>query len=248
MANIDLRLGDCLELMRDIPDKSIDLIVTDPPYMMTDANCDNSGGLDIAAISSEIRRIIKDGAAWIVFGQVRSITDWVCNNSRYYKYSIVWAKNRHSGYLDAKIRPLRKYELINVFGAGRVTYNPQMVDGKPYAIKRGGKSECYATGSERVSTISDGKRYPTDILYIGCDTDKDIKHPFKKPAALMEWLVKTYSNPGDTVLDPFMGSGSSGVACVNTGRNYIGMELDAQYFEMAQKRIGEAQCQLVTIS
>ena len=123
-----------------------------------------------------------------------------------------------------------------------------MVDGKPYAIKRGGKSECYATGSERVSTISDGKRYPTDILYIGCDTDKDIKHPFKKPAALMEWLVKTYSNPGDTVLDPFMGSGSSGVACVNTGRNYIGMELDAQYFEMAQKRIGEAQCQLVTIS
>ena len=233
-TSVDLRLGDCLELMRGIPDKSVDLIVTDPPYMMTPAKCDNV--IDVAAISQEIRRVIKDNAAWLVFGQVKSIVDWIYNNRKLFKYSIVWDKRKRTGFFSANRRPLTTYELINVFGKGSVTYNPQMTKGAPYKIVKKMETEVYHK-APRTATNSNGERYPVDIITFAAGLEHDVKHPFKKPVALMEWLVKTYSNPGDTVLDPFMGSGSSGVACVNTGRNYIGMELDAQYFEMAKMRL-----------
>ena len=134
---IDIRLGDCLELMKTLPDNSVDLICTDPPYMMTSAACDQMK-IDIPAISEQFRRIAKPHAAWVVFGQTKSIVDWIVTNRKLFKYSLVWNKCVVSGFLDANVRPLRVYELINIFCDGKTCYNPQKTKGEAYVRNRGG--------------------------------------------------------------------------------------------------------------
>ena len=160
---IDIRLGDCLELMKTLPDNSVDLICTDPPYMMTSAACDQMK-IDIPAISEQFRRIAKPHAAWVVFGQTKSIVDWIVTNRKLFKYSLVWNKCAVSGFLDANVRPLRVYELINIFCDGKMCYNPQKTKGEVYVKKRNGSSECYNHFTFRIATISDGYRFPIDIL------------------------------------------------------------------------------------
>lgn len=233
---IKLLQGDCIELMKDIPDGSIDLIVTDPPYGMTDCKWDIMP--DIATLSKDIWRALKTDGALIVYGLVGSIIDWIAANRKYYKYSVVWDKKTACGFLAANYRPMRRYELLNVFYKKHGTYNPQKTPGKPYTIRRTGKADAYNTGASRINTNNtSGDRYPVDIISFARDKSG---HPTGKPVALMEWIIKTYSNTGDTILDPFMGSGSTGVACVNTGRDFIGMELDPNYYTMAKERIERA--------
>ena len=236
---IDIRLGDCLELMKTLPDNSVDLICTDPHYMMTSAACDQMK-IDIPAISEQFRRIAKPHATWVVFGQTKSIVDWIVTNRKLFKYSLVWNKIISSGFLACNKRPLTIYELINIFGDGDIVYNPQKTPGKAYICKRGGGTRVYNKSDWNWETVNNGDRFPVDIISVSRGGEPETKHPFKKPVKLMEWLIKTYSNKGDVILDPFMGSGSTGVACVNLGRDFIGFELDPTYFELSQKRIGMA--------
>lgn len=172
-----------------------------------------------------------------------------------WRYDIIWEKTQPTGFLNAKKMPLRKHEIICVFYRHLPTYNPQK--SKKADAKDIGRKKVNGTQAQQYNPyiigkyewVETGERYPTDVIRFSNwngalfgNTDKTIKHPTVKPVPLCEYLIKTYTNPGETVLDPTMGSGSTGVACANTGRNFIGMELDAGYFEIARKRIEEANC------
>ena len=168
----------------------------------------------------------------------------VMSNPELYRYNIVWDKvNRHTGYGNAKKMPLRRHEDILLFYKKLPTYNPQMTVGKPYVAKRSGnKPKVYENGGLNPKDgVNKGTRYPISILPIKADVKTEMgKHPTQKPVELFEYLIKTYTNEGDTVLDNVMGSGTTGVACKNLNRNFIGMELDEEYFKIAQSRIGSS--------
>jgi len=162
----------------------------------------------------------------------------VCSNLKMFKYQWVWQKEAGTGLLNAKKQPLRDHEDVCVFYSKQPTYNPQYTEGKPYVAKKGGETSNY-NPSGNVTTVSDGKRYPKTVLKFNRDRNKI--HPTQKPVALMEYLIKTYTNEGETVLDFAMGSGSTGVACAKTNREFIGIEKDEGYFKIAEKRIREAK-------
>jgi site-specific DNA-methyltransferase (adenine-specific) len=234
---IDLYNGDCLELMKSIPDHSIDMILSDPPYGTTKSN-DWDKPVDLSALWTQYKRVIKSGGAIVLFSQLPFACDLIAGNRKQFRYEWVWEKDCAVGFLNANRMPLRAHENILVFYDRLPTYNPQMNAGKPYARKRHGHTTNYNVNTQRLSTVNkDGKRYPRDVIRFQKETGF---HPTQKPVALLEYLIKTYTNESDTVLDSFMGSGSTGVACVNTGRSFIGMELDKNYFKIAQNRIAEA--------
>jgi site-specific DNA-methyltransferase (adenine-specific) len=166
----------------------------------------------------------------------------VMSNAERFKYSWIWRKEAGTGLLNAKKQPLRNHEDVLVFYRGQPVYNPQWLQGKPYKCKKGGETSNY-NPSGSVVTESDGRRYPLTVLEFQRDRNKE--HPTQKPVALMEYLIRTYTNPGDLVLDNCMGSGTTGVAAVNTGRRFIGIEKDTNYFDIADRRIREAQEKLV---
>ena len=162
------------------------------------------------------------------------------------KYEWIWEKPQGTGHLNAKKMPMKSHENILVFYRQLPTYNPQREWGKPYTSTSSTHSTNYGKQKDNVTTISDGRRYPKDVLRFGkAKTDKNL-HPTQKPVALLEYLIKTYSDCGATVLDNSMGSGSCGVACVNANRRFIGIELDEGYFNIAKKRIKEAQSRIET--
>ena len=172
--------------------------------------------------------------------------DLIASQSRLFRYDLVWEKNVAVGFLNSKKMPLRSHEFVLIFARRLSTYNPQFTfGGELYAIKRSNKSKVYGKQSGRSSYVSDGRRYPRSVIKFSHDqqrtnssiSNKD-RHPTQKPLAALEWLVKTYTNPGDVVLDPFMGSGTTGVAAMQLGRNFIGIEAEAEYLEMAQRRMG----------
>ena len=230
---IDLRKGDCLELMKDIPDKSIDMILCDLPYGTTRNKWDSVIPLD--KLWKQYERIIKNNGAIVLFSQMPFTAELVHSNIKFFKYEWVWEKDNGTGFLNAKKMPLKIHENICIFYKNTPTYNPQMRKGfKPYSQKSGRGSSNYGK-QVQVITNNDGERYPIDIIEF--KRDKDKLHPTQKPVALLEYLIKTYTNEGETVLDNCMGSGSCGVAAVKTGRNFIGIELDEKYFEIAKNRI-----------
>ena len=232
---IKLLQGDCLELMKDIEDKSIDMILCDLPYGTTQNKWDCIIPLDL--LWAQYKRIIKDNGAIVLFSQMPFTATLVASNLKMFKYEWIWDKVIGTGFLNAKKAPLKSHENIVVFYKKLPVYNPQMRTGfKPYSITSGSKSSNYGT-YHSVNTSSDGERYPVSILEYSNVSHKDRLHPTQKPVTLLEYLIKTYSNEGDTVLDNCMGSGSCGVACVNTNRNFIGMELDKTYFDIAKQRI-----------
>lgn len=237
---IDIKQGDCLELMKDIPDESIDMILCDLPYGTTKNKWDSV--IPLNKLWKSYERIIKDNGAIVLFSQMPFSAELVHSNLKLFKYEWIWQKDNGTGFLNAKKMPLKIHENILVFYKKLPLYNPQMRTGfKPYKCKQGRHSTNYGAYEQGHITESNGERYPIDIIKFKKDSGL---HPTQKPVELLEYLIKTYTNENETVLDNCMGSGSTGVACVNTNRNFIGYELDEKYFEIAEKRINETMCNM----
>jgi site-specific DNA-methyltransferase (adenine-specific) len=235
---INLMQGDCLERMKEIPDGSVDMVLTDPPFGVTQNKWDSVIPLEL--MWAEINRVRKINAAILLFGTEPFSSNLRLSNIKEFKYDWDWIKEAGTGFLNAKKQPLRNRESVSVFYTKQPIYNPQMRTGfKPYSCKKGGGTDNYNKDSQaNIVTESNGERYPLTLLEFSRDKDK--KHPTQKPVALMEYLIKTYTNEGETVLDFTMGSGTTGVAAKNLNRNFIGIELDEGYFEIAKDRIDRA--------
>jgi len=237
---IDLRKGDCLELMKDIPDKSIDAIIADLPYGTTANKWDSV--LDLNKLWAEYERILIPKGNIVLFGAGLFAFKLALSNEKLFRYDMVWKKSKCGSPLTAKYMPLKKHEMILVFGESAACYNPQMTEGKPYKRKwTPNKVNNMKYGIAGVQADNKGTRHPITVLDFPQKWRRqDQIHPTQKPVALIEYLIRTYTNEGETVLDNCMGSGTTGVACINTNRNFIGMELDDKYFEIAKARINEA--------
>lgn len=244
---IDLRQGDCLGLMKDIPDGSVDLILCDLPYGTTACKWDIV--IPFEPLWAEYKRICRKGAAIVLTASQPFTSLLVASNVTAFKHEWIWKKNAGSNFGSVKSQPMKEHESALVFSFGKPIYNPIMQEraeaGKKM-VKAGVKSKA-SKGDDVYGGMNQGydnsncdpeKRYPSSVQLFNRERGK---HPTQKPVALMEYLIRTYTNEGDTVLDNCMGSGTTGVACVNTGRNFIGMEMDAGYFEIAKNRI-EAGC------
>ena len=234
---MNLMLGDCLERMKEIPDGSVDMILADPPYGTTACKWDSI--IPLEPMWAELKRIIKPSGAIVLFGAEPFSSLLRCSNLEMFKYDWVWDKvNRYTGYGNCKNAPLRRYETISVFTKQKTTYNPQMTVGKPYKKTGDYSSKIYSTGKIKKTGENSGTRYPYNILrFKGDDKKNGFLHPTQKPVALMEYLIRTYTQEGETVLDFAAGSFTTGVACKNTGRKFIGIEKDAGYFEIAKQRL-----------
>ena len=243
---IDLRKGECLEVMKSIPDASVDAIITDPPYGTTACKWDSV--IPFEPMWEQLNRIIKPNGAIVLFGSEPFSSALRMSDIKNYRYDLIWNKIRAAGFLNANRMPLKQHENISIFYKKLPTYNPQKYIGKPYdKTKYNGKeAKKNVLGSHIIKTTkNNGERFPKSILTFSQNWSRQQQvHPTQKPIALMEYLIKTYTNENETVLDFTMGSGSTGVACVNTKRNFIGIEQDNKYFEIAKKRIGQAQLKL----
>lgn len=234
---IQLFKGDCLEVMKDISDGSVDMILCDLPYGTTQNKWDSVIPLD--KLWDEYKRILKNDGVVVLTSQGIFTAKLILSNEKWFKYKLVWEKSKATNFLNAKKQPLRKHEDICVFYNKQPKYNPQMTEGEPYDK---GVRKNQLTGSygdfKPVRVRSEGLRYPTDIIYFKtAESEGKVYHPTQKPVKLLEYLIKTYSNEGETVLDSTMGSGSTGEACLNTERNFIGIEQDEKYFEIAYNRL-----------
>jgi DNA modification methylase len=231
-----LTQGECLKEMAEIPDAYVDMVLCDLPYGTTQNKWDSC--IDLTQLWSAYKRICKPGAAIVLTSAQPYTSMLVCSNLKDFKYQWVWQKEAGTGLLNAKKQPLRDHEDVLVFYRKQCLYSPQMTVGKPYVCKKGGETSNY-NPSGSVVTVNEGTRCPKTVLQFKRDAGK--VHPTQKPVALMEYMIKTYTNPGMMVLDNCMGSGTTGVACMNLGRNFIGVERDPAYFKIASDRIAEAQ-------
>jgi len=235
--SINLMQGDCLERMKEIPDGSVDMVLTDPPYGTTACKWDTV--IDLPLMWEQLKRVIKPNGAIVMTACQPFTSALVMSNPRMFKYCWVWNKKQGGNPLNAKRQPLRVTEDIVVFNSGG--YIPQMRTGR--MRKKGGiNKQPETTGAVNLDYVSySDQYYPTNILdFPNCANKKYLVHPTQKPVALMEYLIRTYTNEGETVLDFTMGSGTTGVAAKNTGRKFIGIELDKEYFKIAARRIHEA--------
>ena len=240
MSNLELYQGNCLELMSDIADNSIDCIICDLPYGTTSCSWDIIIPLD--KLWEQYNRIIKDNGVIILFGQEPFSSLVRLSNLKDYKYDIYWEKERLTNINQVKRRVGKTVETISVFYKKQCTYNPQMIkyDGKPRTnkVKNGTLGKLTDTNEKKVFEYHDtGYRYPTQVWRFKRDCLKSNLHPTQKPLALVEELVKTFTNEGDLVLDNTMGSGTTGLACKNLNRNFIGIEMNEEYFKIAKERI-----------
>lgn len=243
--NITLLQGDCLELMKNIPDGSVDLILCDLPYGTTACKWDSI--IPFEPLWEQYRRIVKVNAAIVLTASQPFTTTLIFSNMKMFKYCWVWEKSRPGDIFNAKNKPLKTHEDVCVFSFGttangsskRMMYFPQGVGNGGVLTNNPDEREYAFMGkrpSHKTSHVTHGSNYPRSVIKIANPNAGSV-HPTQKPVALMEYLICTYTNEGDIVLDNCMGSGTTGVACVNTGRSFIGMELDASYFEIAKNRI-----------
>lgn len=235
----ELWQGNCLELMSNISDKSIDCIITDLPYGTTQCKWDTI--IPFEPLWEQYNRVIKDNGAIVLFGTEPFSSYLRLSNLKNYKYDWIWDKVKGTGFLNAKRQPMRNHELISVFYKKQCTYNPQKTYG--HKMKKSYRSKDLQTDvygeMKNDYTYESTERYPRSIQVFSTDTQNSSLHPTQKPVALIEYLIKTYTNEGETILDSCMGSGTTGVACVNTNRKFIGIEMDEKYFEIAKRRIEE---------
>lgn len=242
MSKITLLQGDCLELMNTIEDSSIDCVICDLPYGTTKCSWDIIIPFD--KLWEQYNRIVKKNGAIILFGQEPFSTLLRASNLEDYRYDIYWEKERLTNINQVKRRVGKTVECISIFYKEQCTYNPQMMkyDGKPRTnkVKNGTLGVLTDQQVKKVKEYEDtGWRYPTQVWRFQRDCLTSNLHPTQKPLALVEELVKTFSNEGDTILDNTMGSGTTGVACINLNRNFIGIELNEKYFNIAKERLGE---------
>ena len=237
MDNIELWQGDCLELMKNIADNSVDMVLCDLPYGTTRNKWDSIIPLD--RLWEQYKRVIKDNGAIVLFSAEPFTSLLITSNIQWFRYDLIWSKTQGSDFLNANRKPLRSHENICVFYKKQTTYNPQKTEGKPYKAKSGEttSSNFGKFNGNHHTENKDGKRCPLSVLRFSGEHNRGKQHPTQKPTDLLEWLIKTYTNEGETVLDNSMGSGSCGVACVNTSRKFIGIELDQGYFNIAKERI-----------
>ena len=236
--DIVLMHGDCLRLMNEIPDKSIDMILCDLPFGVTSAEWDKQ--LDLSALWKQYERIIKDDGAICLFAIEPFASKLRMSNLKIYKYDWIWDKVKSTGFLNAKKQPLRCHEVICVFYKKQCKYNPQKTQGHPKksARRKATGTDLYNPGNKE-TVYESTERYPRSIQVFSSDVQKSALHPTQKPVALLEYLIRTYTDRGETVLDNCMGSGSTGIACINEGRKFVGIELDDEFFETAKTRISE---------
>ena len=262
---IDLKCGDCLELMKDIPDKSIDMILCDLPYGTTACKWDTI--IPFEPLWQQYKRIIKNNGAIVLFGSQPFTSKLIMSNIEMFRYEWIWEKQKASNFMSSKYQPLKYHENIVVFSKKTHNYYPQKykvlelkeienmthkelknlfdtrdydrygnVDKRKIVNNPVTNKEHIGNIIKRIRNADDGYRYPKSVIKINKLINTNL-HPTQKPVALLEYLIKTYTNENDLVLDNCMGSGSTGVACVNTNRNFIGIELDKNYFNIAKERI-----------
>ena len=238
--NVVLYHGDCLVEMDKIKDKSIDMILTDPPYGMTVCKWDSVIPFD--KMWEQLNRIIKDNGAIVLFGSEPFSSALRMSNINNYKYDWIWKKNSGSNFGSVKFQPMKEHESISVFGKGKINYYPIMQERAESGKERVKSKVKYNTKTENYSESLHNEliverpqlRYPSSVQFFNRERGL---HPTQKPTDLLEYLIKTYTLEGEIVLDFTMGSGSTGVACVNTNRKFIGIEKDDKYFEIAKNRI-----------
>ncbi len=233
--------GDCLEVMKTIEDKSIDMILCDLPYGTTACKWDTI--IPFEPLWEQYKRIIKDNGAIVLTASQPFTSALVMSNPDWFKYELIWNKDLCKNPGLAKIRPLPSFENILVFGKGKVIYNPQMEEGKPYTDIRkkptqvhNGNEHKYGFSGNTVNVVNKGYRFPKSVITIR-NANFQGQHPTQKPVALFEYLIKTYTNEGDLVLDNCAGSGTTGVACKNLNRNFILIEKEQAYIDIINKRL-----------
>lgn len=246
--------GDCLEVMRGMADNSIDAIITDLPYGTTAIEWDSV--IPFGPMWEGVKRILKPNGVFVTTASQPFTTRLIASNIEWFKYEWIWRKSMSSGFLHAKNAPLKAHENIVVFSGGsichdgfselRVPYNPQMTYGKPYKMLRGVETMKWGKirrpSSKDYVATNEGTRYPVSVLEFA-NPNRNNEHPTQKPIDLYEYLIRTYTNAGETVLDICAGSGTTGVAAVNTDRRFIGIEKDSEYVDIARRRIESAMLQ-----
>jgi len=229
--------GDCLELMKTIPDNSIDMVLTDPPYGTTACKWDSV--VDFELMWKELKRITKDNGAIALFGKQPFTSNLIMSNPKMFKQELIWKKDNFDNPMQAKRRHLNKLENISIFYTSQCTYTPQGLIKIDRETRQGGTGQLSDSRKGRAKTyIQSHTNYPSNLLEF--KRDKNVGHPTQKPVALLEYLIKTYTLPGETVLDFTMGSGSTGVAAKSLDRKFIGIEMDDKYFSIAKDRIDNA--------
>ncbi len=242
--------GDCLKYLKQFPDNSIDMVLCDLPYGTTQNKWDSV--IPLSKLWKEYERVVKDNGAIVLTSQGLFTAQLMMSNPKMFKYKWIWEKSKPTNFLNAKKQPLRKYEDICVFYKKQPTYNPQMTKGEPYnkGIRKNQLSGSYGD-FQPVHVHSDGERYPIDIIYFKtAESEGRVIHPTQKPIELGRYLVRTYSNPGDLILDNTFGSGSFLVAALLEGRNFVGVErnknvelfkkIDIDFIDEAKKRLRDA--------
>lgn len=239
---LDLYNADCLEKMKEIPAKSIDMILCDLPYGVTRCKWDRE--IDLKRLWEQYERIIKDNGVICLFAQTKFFYELIKSNEKLFRYDLVWDKVLVTGFLNANRQPLRRHEQIAVFYKKQPKYNPQMEIGKP--LHGNGKITSNNIKNSNVygkfymlPDIRKGstEKYPTSILRFSKLHSAQMIYPTEKPIELLEYLIRTYTDENDLVLDNCMGSGTTGIACKNTNRNFIGIEINEDAFEIAKKRL-----------
>jgi len=238
MVKVDLYNGDCLIESDKIQDNSVDLILTDLPYGVLNKRTEWDVIIPFDKMWKMVDRILKPNGVFITTSKQPFTSQLIMSNIKDFRYTLIWEKSKSTGYLNSKRMPLVAHEDIVVFYKKLPTYNPQMTEGKPYdkgtAVR---DTNSYAKQTKAIH----GKRFPRSVQYFVTAESEGGFHPTQKPIKLFEWLIKTYSNEDDVVCDITMGSGTTGVASVNTNRNFIGIEMDSEYFEISKNRIKKSQ-------
>ncbi len=237
----ELHLGDCLDVLRGMEAGSVDAVITDPPYGTTACKWDSV--IPLAPMWAELKRVIKPRGAIVLFAAQPFTSALVMSNAGWFRYEIIWHKTCLTNFFHVKRQPARMHENILVFYGQQPTYNPQMVEGKPYTDTRTKKDRLenyHQRVTQKVDIINQGTRYPGTVALFSNNNSGNV-HPTQKPVDLLRYLIRTYTNAGETVLDFTMGSGTTGVAALQEGRRFIGIELDPQYYAIAERRIANAQ-------